>query len=305
MTDDDLIRRLHTEEDRLPREAADAIIARGAAIVPRLAGIVARRDAWRAEDETWWAPIHATFLLGAIGGPDAIPPLLAALRFASAEDVDWVHEAMPDILAALGPPALDALRRIAQDASAETHLRLVACDALRELASRHPAQREAVADALRPVAGSRAADDDVRWSAGHFLLQLALPQDRALLETLATEQEKVRGGGWFDTRYVREVYAGPSPFKPVPNEPDWLAFYDPEAIRERQQRWAEEHVHGDDGEDDALDDYGEEGLTDEEEADPDGPPPPPLVNTESLPGRNDPCPCGSGKKFKKCCGKGG
>ena len=20
------------------------------------------------------------------------------------------------------------------------------------------------------------------------------------------------------------------------------------------------------------------------------------------PGRNDPCPCGSGKKFKKCCG---
>ena len=22
------------------------------------------------------------------------------------------------------------------------------------------------------------------------------------------------------------------------------------------------------------------------------------------PGRNDPCPCGSGKKFKKCCGTG-
>ena len=23
----------------------------------------------------------------------------------------------------------------------------------------------------------------------------------------------------------------------------------------------------------------------------------------SAPGRNDPCPCGSGKKHKKCCGK--
>jgi uncharacterized protein YecA (UPF0149 family) len=22
-------------------------------------------------------------------------------------------------------------------------------------------------------------------------------------------------------------------------------------------------------------------------------------------GRNDPCPCGSGKKYKKCCGAGG
>ncbi len=23
----------------------------------------------------------------------------------------------------------------------------------------------------------------------------------------------------------------------------------------------------------------------------------------SMPGRNDPCSCGSGKKYKKCCGK--
>lgn len=28
---------------------------------------------------------------------------------------------------------------------------------------------------------------------------------------------------------------------------------------------------------------------------------PPIVNTEKRVGRNDPCPCGSGKKYKKCC----
>jgi preprotein translocase subunit SecA len=28
----------------------------------------------------------------------------------------------------------------------------------------------------------------------------------------------------------------------------------------------------------------------------------PLVNTQTV-GRNDHCPCGSGKKYKKCCGK--
>ena len=27
------------------------------------------------------------------------------------------------------------------------------------------------------------------------------------------------------------------------------------------------------------------------------------VRTEPKIGRNDPCPCGSGKKYKKCCGK--
>ena len=29
------------------------------------------------------------------------------------------------------------------------------------------------------------------------------------------------------------------------------------------------------------------------------------IRREATPGRNDPCPCGSGKKFKKCCGAGG
>ena len=30
----------------------------------------------------------------------------------------------------------------------------------------------------------------------------------------------------------------------------------------------------------------------------------PVKRDESIVGRNDPCPCGSGKKYKKCCGKG-
>ena len=26
------------------------------------------------------------------------------------------------------------------------------------------------------------------------------------------------------------------------------------------------------------------------------------LRVDDIPGRNDPCPCGSGQKFKKCCG---
>lgn len=29
------------------------------------------------------------------------------------------------------------------------------------------------------------------------------------------------------------------------------------------------------------------------------------VKAITMPGRNDPCPCGSGKKYKKCCGARG
>jgi len=42
--------------------------------------------------------------------------------------------------------------------------------------------------------------------------------------------------------------------------------------------------------------------------DPDAPPIPDApveqARAQDTPGRNDPCPCGSGKKYKKCCGKG-
>jgi uncharacterized protein len=31
-------------------------------------------------------------------------------------------------------------------------------------------------------------------------------------------------------------------------------------------------------------------------------PRPETVRVAPKPGRNDPCPCGSGKKYKKCCG---
>jgi len=34
------------------------------------------------------------------------------------------------------------------------------------------------------------------------------------------------------------------------------------------------------------------------------PPPVEPAKAEKEPGRNDPCPCGSGKKYKKCCGQG-
>ncbi|UCE60305.1 MAG: SEC-C domain-containing protein [Phycisphaerales bacterium] len=35
------------------------------------------------------------------------------------------------------------------------------------------------------------------------------------------------------------------------------------------------------------------------------PPPVETIHADDKPQRNDPCPCGSGKKYKKCCGKQG
>ena len=44
------------------------------------------------------------------------------------------------------------------------------------------------------------------------------------------------------------------------------------------------------------------GLPGEDET-PLPPPVQPIQKKAGEVGRNDPCPCGSGKKYKKCCGK--
>ena len=52
------------------------------------------------------------------------------------------------------------------------------------------------------------------------------------------------------------------------------------------------HAHGPDCDHDHGPDHGHDH----------GPAPEPVRRTEPKVGRNDPCPCASGKKFKKCCG---
>ncbi len=71
----------------------------------------------------------------------------------------------------------------------------------------------------------------------------------------------------------------------------WLE--DSKNDQEFRRKWHEEH-----GEDD--DDF-EEDETEEDEVEEPEPPPLIIVRRSERIGRNDPCPCGSGKKFKKCC----
>ena len=73
-------------------------------------------------------------------------------------------------------------------------------------------------------------------------------------------------------------------------EPHWTqrgdpwAFYSPEEIADRQA--------------DLSDEYEDEGG---DENDAEWEPVETYVRPTPKVGRNDPCPCGSGKKYKKCC----
>jgi hypothetical protein len=77
---------------------------------------------------------------------------------------------------------------------------------------------------------------------------------------------------------------------------DLAAMNDPRQVQELEERWKQTPRPAFDGETPAEMLAAEPSLA------------PPEVKTyrreEPHVGRNDPCPCGSGKKYKKCCGRG-
>jgi hypothetical protein len=128
--------------------------------------------------------------------------------------------------------------------------------------------------------------------AAENLLAFATADDRESLSILVDRN-------LIDAEAMDDALAGDADLS-IPRPIDWLGFYDPDAIAGRQE----------DAED--PDDRGEE-IDDEDIVPPDpalgllsrldapAAAPPPIVNASPKIGRNDPCPCGSGRKYKKCC----
>ncbi len=95
----------------------------------------------------------------------------------------------------------------------------------------------------------------------------------------------------------------------IPEYDEWLA--DSAHDREFRRRWYRETGEPDieallEGDEDALleaESWSDDGIVDEDDEpfDHDATSYAPIVRHDQHVGRNDPCPCGSGKKYKKCC----
>jgi hypothetical protein len=240
MTDDALIQRLYTEGDRLPRDAAEAIVARGEAVAPRLAEIIANPEAWHAEGGAAWAPVHAMFLLGAIGGRAAVGPLIQGVRRAVEEEEEWILNEAGALLAHLGEAGEPALRALALDRKEHPYIRVIGFDALGLLAARRADRRGETLDLFRRIASDAGEASSLRGMAGYELMQFAAPEDRPLLQRLAAEGEE--GGEIAPMVNPEDVDAcyRRGPKTEVEPETGWMSFYGPDRIAERQRRWARE-----------------------------------------------------------------
>jgi hypothetical protein len=239
LTETQLIASLHTEEDRVTRDLVDACVARGERMMWRLTEICRDESSWTQNGAAFWAPVHATFILGAFEDSRALMGLLASLRWSAKYDVDWVYEKLPSILGRLGRPAILPLKARVSDRENSELDRRTELHALAGIAAHQPIHQGEVLDFIRSIADDSNEKEPIRSVAASVLLKFLRPGDRKSVTASAIRQEWGDRPPLFDAKEVDAAYAAG---KQQLDEyfRDGLSFYDADAIQARRLRWDEE-----------------------------------------------------------------
>jgi hypothetical protein len=234
------------------------------------------------------APVHAWRCLAQLRAEETIPVLLDMLDPLEKVDDDWFLEEYPHVFARIGPAVVPALREYLTDSSHELFARACVVCSLSETALRHPQVRDEVvrilADALSRFADT---DDCLNGYMVASLLDLKATEAAEVIEQAhaADRVDLTICGNWNKVRTTLGVEGRGLVPEELANDRPVLTFR-PSSLDD----------------DDALLDEVSESLSDDDTYEPGYPIPMP-IRADTKIGRNDPCPCGSGKKYKKCCGR--
>jgi len=302
LTEKDLFALLLGHEDRVPMEIIKECAAREDAMVPLLHQHLKNEANWSADADLrdWWALLHAVMVLGLITGEASAAALLEGFRRINSDDendlADWFAGYWPALFRNKSQFSTASLRAIADDPSLRWYPRLNAVECvLADAAAKGAEELEAAIDWVAALVDDNDADPDFRAITVTKLLEFPRRRHRALLETIAREQKSsdIVGIVFVDKDIDVSFERG--------DRPQWLRFdnpwrfYTPESIGRRQERWAQEDAR--------REERGIEKKSDDS----------PWATSAGMSlgdtyvrhvpkiGRNDPCPCGSGKKYKKCC----
>jgi hypothetical protein len=293
LTPAQLLARLVHEEDRAPLELIDACVARGEAMVEALRDAIDDENMWN--DDTpgaWWLPLHAAFILGRMPTESAGLLLVRLMRrmdeYEDDDLQDWLAGDWPFLFVNKPPAAIDAARELTEDASRDWYIRCQALDVVLDAGMREgDAALERAIDWVAALASNESDEWMFRAMAACALLDFPRTRHRALLETIAKDEAlRMNEQDWSMSGIFTNGDVD-SAFNKGKDEPGWhrrsdpWKFYDPDLIAARQRRWQEEDARAE------ARAYQYSPTT--------------YVRPTPKIGRNDPCPCGSGKKYKRCC----
>jgi uncharacterized protein YecA (UPF0149 family) len=227
-----------------------------------------------------WAPVHAWRALAQLKAESAIEPLLGLLQRIDEHNDDWVGTEVPRVLGELGHAALEPVMAYLANPAHNEWARVAAAKAVAEIGARHgELWAECVARLSAQLDKFMEQSEMLNAFLVSSLLDLkageALPV-MARAFAVGRVDESVAG----DFEDV-EIELGLKKQRQHPRKPNELT-----ELGDKLRALA-----------------GGSQMVDAILEDENGAERPPATQNSGKPGRNDPCPCGSGKKFKKCCGK--
>lgn len=219
-----------------------------------------------------WSPAYALSILALTGREEALQLILDVLRYRGDELSDWLTEDAASILVAFGEKGVPKLKEFSEDETLEAFVRHVSTDALMVLAKKfphlEPEIKEHFLKLLRttkdPTFCYLVADNLACLRDPSVIPDIRRAYEAGRMECMPEDiedMEKVAMGGY------PELVAGD--FERHGRSPLWqFSRENVEHMHRLHYSKAEERNRG--------------GL-------------------KKKVGRNDPCPCGSGKKYKHCC----
>lgn len=235
-SNENLLIELFTSADQLGRASVDELILRADELLPELKQLVMDRHAWQTEVPEWWAPVHATYILGAIGGERVVTALLSALRWSDAFDNDWVTEVLPAIFGSLGEVARIPLEQVLADESAGIGARGLALDGLAAQSLWHPQLETTNMPKIISLFRNRKTALELRLAAASILLdfryrdlrdelvsfvELDAKQNLQHMDLLTLSADKIDAE-------LAQAFRAETYYKH-----DWLSFYDSAKVSQR------------------------------------------------------------------------
>ncbi len=274
----------------MPVDAIQGARENRATVAPAFVQLVERFVAGDEDDEDAEALFLVFHLLGELREKSAYRPLAALLRLPQ-DRIDVLGDAIPEtshrVMASVYDGDPDPLCDIIRDPDADDMVRSRMCEALAMLTLRGDVSREQAAAFLRDCFHDLKPQDECfvwdGWQSAVAMLGLV---DLVPLVRQVFEREFI-SPGWLSFEDFEEdleqAVADGVPSE-LPPDQEFQLFGD---TVEELSNWSFARPKAD-----AKGAYREPI---------DWSPPAPVVNPYRNVGRNDPCPCGSGKKFKKCC----
>jgi hypothetical protein len=295
----EILKELEPYTGRFPMQAMQAAIEQREAITPELLRVVeaiAANPIEAAKREDYMLPVFALYLLAQFREQRAYPYIVKMFSAPGETSYDLVggtvSEGLKNILASVydGNPA--PLHGLIENEEANEYVRDAATNAILLLEQTGQMPRAEAVEYFRNLfRGRLQRTPSFVWN-GLACAVADLPAPELLDEVRKAYAEGLVDESVADLEGIEQDLAAP---KPGRREGHGLVT---DVISE-MEHWA--CFHPDDS-----------GPTEPIESEIPLPPPGPAPTTYVAPkpyvsepkiGRNDPCPCGSGKKYKKCCGK--